>query len=297
MKPGEHDNGHLDRDLEQVVEAYRDTTLDEPPALLDQAVLNRARRDAASKSFLPWNFGWVHAITTTAVVILGLALVMQLPEDPTAPPAMLRAIEYRDPEATRTQPEHSVSELRDSIDELAAPGEGGARAQKSQIAEMPDRSRPAGRPDDAPGELESAPKPREEEAGPATLSRNKALKTSQPEAAAPGPAMDEAASQGVMGSAVRQQAGFETDGTGGHAEPGKPAGESRANATAATVFARQQSIDADREDPEDWLRRIQEMLAAGERETAGRELAAFREAFPDYEIPPHMATLLDASND
>lgn len=82
MNPGSHNEHHPDKDLEQVSRAYREIQPEEPPALLDQAVLGKARRAVESKSVRPWNFGWIHAVTTTAVVVLAVAVVMQQPEDP-----------------------------------------------------------------------------------------------------------------------------------------------------------------------------------------------------------------------
>lgn len=61
---------------------------DEPPALVDQSVLNRARAAVEGESphsSRPWSFGWIHAVTTAAVIVLGVTVVLQLGE-PTAPP-------------------------------------------------------------------------------------------------------------------------------------------------------------------------------------------------------------------
>jgi len=81
MKPG--DNNIQDRDIQdrkdqQQVEA-RYLTLEQahPPAMLDQAILNKARQAVESRPVRPWNFGWMHATATTAVLVLGLTLVLQ----------------------------------------------------------------------------------------------------------------------------------------------------------------------------------------------------------------------------
>ncbi len=68
---------------EPVVRQWRSLADDEPPELLDRAVLNRARAAVASErphSSRPWSFGWLHAVTTTAIVVLGVTLVVQLGE-------------------------------------------------------------------------------------------------------------------------------------------------------------------------------------------------------------------------
>ena len=76
MKPG--DNEIRDRkDQEQVEARYRVLEQDQPPAMLDQAILNKARRAVESRPVRPWNFGWMHATATAAVLVLGLTLVLQ----------------------------------------------------------------------------------------------------------------------------------------------------------------------------------------------------------------------------
>lgn len=79
MKPDSPGNQEQ-ADLEQVGSAYRKLTDEEPPELLDQAVLNRARRAVQTRGSRPWNFGWPHALSTTALAVLGVALVVQLPD-------------------------------------------------------------------------------------------------------------------------------------------------------------------------------------------------------------------------
>ncbi len=79
MKPGTPGNQEQ-VDLEQVSSAYRKLSDEEPPELLDQAVLNRARRAVQTRGSRPWNFGWPHALSTAALAILGVALVVQLPD-------------------------------------------------------------------------------------------------------------------------------------------------------------------------------------------------------------------------
>ncbi len=96
MKPSDQDSKRFDTDFERVTGAYRDAQGEEPPALIDQAVLNRARRAAASDTVRPWNFGWIHAVTTAAVVVLGVALVLQLPEKPALHEAPARPTEMQD---------------------------------------------------------------------------------------------------------------------------------------------------------------------------------------------------------
>ncbi len=85
-KPTEFPNETDDRVPESLENAWRDLDHPEPPALVDQGILNRARA-AVDKphSNRPWSFGWIHTVTTAAVIVLGVTLLLQFRE--TAPPA------------------------------------------------------------------------------------------------------------------------------------------------------------------------------------------------------------------
>lgn len=94
-----HKNGDfsspLEDDLDTISQAYQDLGQEEPPALLDQAVLNSAHRAVEKQSH--WmQFGWLHGLTTAAVVVLAFTIILKqgdpAPElDGTMPldPAML----------------------------------------------------------------------------------------------------------------------------------------------------------------------------------------------------------------
>ena len=73
-----HNNGENDKSLnegmEQLDQAYAQLPDDQPPELLDQAILNSAHRAVEKKPH--WmQFGWLHGLTTAAVVVLALSLV------------------------------------------------------------------------------------------------------------------------------------------------------------------------------------------------------------------------------
>ena len=70
---GENDNS-LNDDLDKVGQAYNQLPHEEPPELLDQAILNSAHRAVEKKPH--WmKFGWLHGLTTTAVFVLALSLI------------------------------------------------------------------------------------------------------------------------------------------------------------------------------------------------------------------------------
>ncbi|MDH3901699.1 MAG: hypothetical protein OEU84_10580 [Xanthomonadales bacterium] len=82
-----HNNGENDKSLDEGMkkldQAYTQLSDEQPPELLDQAILNRAHRAVENKPH--WmQFGWLHGLTTTAVVVLAISLFLnqreQLPD-------------------------------------------------------------------------------------------------------------------------------------------------------------------------------------------------------------------------
>ena len=70
---GENDQS-LGDGLDRLGDAYGQLQHEEPPELLDQAVLNSAHRAVENKSH--WmQFGWLHGLTTAAVFVLALSLI------------------------------------------------------------------------------------------------------------------------------------------------------------------------------------------------------------------------------
>lgn len=68
--------GTLDKGLDELGRAYSELEQDTPPDLLDQAILNSASREVEKKT--GWmQFGWLHGLTTAAVVVLAFSIVLQ----------------------------------------------------------------------------------------------------------------------------------------------------------------------------------------------------------------------------
>ncbi|MCP4048886.1 MAG: hypothetical protein GY732_23170 [Gammaproteobacteria bacterium] len=78
-----HNNGENDKslngELDKLSSAYTRLDQDEPPELLDQAILNSAHRAIEKKPH--WmKFGWLHGLTTTAVFVLAFSLILNQPK-------------------------------------------------------------------------------------------------------------------------------------------------------------------------------------------------------------------------
>ena len=90
-----HKNGEfgspLDDDLDTISQTYRGLGQEEPPALLDQAILNSAHRAVEKQSH--WlQFGWLHGLTTAAVIVLAFTIILQQ-GDPVPGPAEIAPLD------------------------------------------------------------------------------------------------------------------------------------------------------------------------------------------------------------
>jgi len=75
-----HNNGENDKSLndglDELGHVYGKLEKDEPPELLDMAILNSAHR-AVEKQPRRMKFGWLHGLTTTAVFVLAFSLILE----------------------------------------------------------------------------------------------------------------------------------------------------------------------------------------------------------------------------
>ncbi len=74
-----HNNGEYDQTLndglEKLGRAYGQLEQDQPPEMLDQAILNSAHRAVEKKS--GWKqFGWMHGLATAAVFVLAFTVIL-----------------------------------------------------------------------------------------------------------------------------------------------------------------------------------------------------------------------------
>ena len=79
-----HNNGENDKSLSEGLDKlsreYGLLEKDEPPELLDQAILNSAHRAVEKKTH--WmKFGWLHGLTTAAVFVLAFSIILNQREN------------------------------------------------------------------------------------------------------------------------------------------------------------------------------------------------------------------------
>lgn len=126
-----HNNGpddkRLNDDIEKLDQAYRQLSSEEPPELLDQAVLSSAHRAVEGKDH--WlDFGWIHGLTTAAVVVLAVSIILTQRQPVDFDENGLSPVDVRSLGQSRKAESEMSGKMREQrVDEL--------RANKSMLAE------------------------------------------------------------------------------------------------------------------------------------------------------------------
>lgn len=210
-----HSDSEFEQDLEAVRSSWNGLEKTEPPELLDQAVLNTARRElAGQRRRRPLR--WLGAFATATVVVLALTIVYQQDEQLTAP----------------------VREGADGFKlDQAAPATSRKEADRDDLAEKAGRA-------EAARQLKS-------ESGERSEARMK--QNAVPAAA---PASD------VAALAVAEE---------------------------SSDLPAEAELMADRiSEAETWIERLLLLRETQQDEKLAEELAAFREAYPEYPLPPEL---------
>jgi hypothetical protein len=229
---------------------YRELEPLEPPPELDRKILDAARAPLVTPA---WRHRWYYGLAAAAVLVFAVALTLHIER------------ERPDQEgAIASAPLRLDRELRGQI--KAAPTEPKEEA-KPPVAFAPD---PQPTQSDAVAESsrDAAHAPEQARAAPARPARGDALRLSRDRSAGERTAAaSEAAQAEAMAAAARASA-----------ERGVASQRSAAAPMAAAAPA------AVPEKPEPWLERIAEMRSRGRHAEADRELAAFRNAYPNYQL-------------
>jgi hypothetical protein len=282
-------NGRAERDP-RIERLYRDAAHEEPPARLDAAILAAARREvgAGPRSLASKLRRWHVPISIAAVVVVSVSLVILMQEErgkreetaavqaipapadqpaappaPHAPPAIAK-------EAMQRAPEFSMS---------AGPMPRADReAAESSSSEVAARRRPDAAAPASPG------------AGDVATPAGKTLP--QPFLSAPSSGMEERATHPVE-DAVTAGRAASAPAASSAPRSAPPQAEARRSAPVAGALATK-SIEQDRapvwrdyekELPEKWLARIEELKVQGREAEAQEMLAEFRRRFPDHPLP------------
>lgn len=291
MNPTDNRNqdGHFERDLEEIRRHYRASEGEKPPEMVDQAVLNMAKRaveadgqSAASRWSLFSGFSaaprWIGGVATAAVVVLAVSLFYEqesmIPESPVVP------------QLERNTSLDSLTEADEPADEKRKSGLAGSQDGDDTQAgsEYAGQYRDGSRARDQSGSLEPD---REAEREGFDMRANA-------QAPAEEQILNERAEYFEDGQ-VSERVDDTSLGAAATLAPPAATGEALPEYKADELSdMRQESLEkaepAHREDPEAWIRRLQELLEAGDLETLADELDAFRDQYPDYLLPESLAS-------
>ena len=232
----------IEQDLEKVRSAWSGLEQAEPPDLLDQAVLNTARRNAeAQRKHQPLR--WLGAFATATVVVLALSIVIQQDQEAPAP-----ALKEGDGFSLDKAAPATANEEIDQDD--AGRRAGQEQPGRQLIMESDGRVESRMKKSDMPSE---------------TALSEKREPVDKPLPPAPEIEMEEFATPRST-PAVAAAAGERPDVSD---EPEKGA----------------DTID----EAEAWIKRLLLLQETQQDEKLAEELAAFRDAYPDYPLPPKLA--------
>lgn len=270
-----HDNGENDKslnaDLDRLRSAYRRIEQDEPPELLDQAILNRAHR-AVEKKPRWMKFGWLQGLTTTAVFVLAFSIFLHQPESTPLLPEKIGASESTRMDSAKEPKKQDHYIERDS----ASP------AMKSRGAERPDipvDTPAAAAPVNVATQEETSERPRHSAPETQQLTEANELRLEKREFpvnaarlsdAIPEEVMDDEAGQG--NDVLESMATYEIAHPGVVTEPEAEEDKSRLSEESGIERELQAIIELKRSGDDQWI-------------TA---LESFRERHPDYPLPDEL---------
>jgi len=224
----------LEQNLEKVRSAWSKLESAEPPELLDQAVLNTARRELESKPRRR-SLHWLGAFATATVIVLALTVVIQQ-DRPVPMPAKQEAngikLDQAAPVGVKKEADRDAVEQKAGRENLDRQ----LRLESGQVGEA-------------------------------------RMKRSVPPAAAPVSEPQEADEPALMKASEIE---FEETAT-----------SSMPAESADTMSLNEEMADSVSE-AEAWIERLLLLKETQQDEKLVEELAAFRETWPDYPLPPEL---------
>jgi len=256
MKPMSPEEQELEEQRSRLSGHYRAGSTEEPPAHLDAAILAAARREVERARFAR---KWHLPASIAAVLVIGVSLALMTSEieDPLPPPDTSAGV--------------AANEARQAAPALAM-------KQESQ-------ARPASRPgierESRPSRERSARSDREADTRQNSAAGHADSAAAAPSVAAPAPA-----------PALQQ---FEAAAPSESVAEQKSALADSAQGKRATAALRKEetapSSATPADAPEEWLKRIEDLLRNGKTAPAREQLAEFRKRYPDYRLPETLLEL------
>jgi hypothetical protein len=255
MKPMSPEEQELEEQRSRLSGHYRAGSTEEPPAHLDAAILAAARREVTRSRFAR---NWHFPASIAAVLVIGVSLALMTSEieDPLPP--------------LDTSAGVATGEARQAAPAPAMKRESRARpAPQTGIASesRPSRERSARSDREADTLQNSAAEPADVAAAAPSIA-----------APAPAPALKQFEAAAPPESVAEQKSAL------ADSAPGK-----RATAALRKEAAGSSATPADA--PEEWLKRIGDLLRNGNTAQAREQMAEFRKRYPDYRLPETLREL------
>lgn len=267
MKPTSPEDRELEKASSEVSERYRTAAQDEPPARVDAVVLAAARREVEQPR---QRRNWQMPASIAAVLVLCVSLVLLVRDNEPPLPSL-------------DGPAADEAKLAKS-----APPQLAMKTQPKARAEFHREDRPSRERSARPGREPVAP--REE----AAVKQESALQEKdntagasvQPAPAPAAPAIAGLAKPAEGESRIAESSEVAPD------KKAKAAADATAESRASAQTLRKKDGAALPVQPQDWLRRIDDLLQDGKEVEAREQLVDFRKQFPDYPLSQRLQALL-----
>jgi hypothetical protein len=264
MKPTSPEDHELEKMHSEVAERYRADTQEEPSARLDAAVLAAARRAVEQPR---QRRNWQIPVSIAAMLVIGVSLVVLVRDNEPPLPSLDR-------------PAADEAKLAKSAPpQLAMKAQPKARAD-SHREDRPSRERSA-RPDRVPITQDEV----------ATMHENAASGAS----AQPAPAPAAPAIAGAVQPAEQEQSRIAESGDVSSREKAKASADAAPASRVSAQALRKEVVAAGPVQPQDWLRKIDDLLRDGKDADAREQLLRFRKQFPAYPLSERLQALLPAN--
>ena len=266
MKPTSPEDSDLEKMSSEVSERYRAGAQDEPSARLDAAIRAAVRREVEQPR---QRRHWQLPASIAAMLVIGISLVLIVRDNEPPLPSLDRLAADEAKLAKSAPPQ------------LAMKAQSKASADSLREA-RPSRERSA-RPDRGPLARDEAATAREYAA------QENAVSSASP-STVPAPGAPAVAGLATPVEGERRQTAESGD------FPSSKKAEALSGAAPRSARSdealRKQDAAAAPVQPEDWLRRIDDLLRTGEEAGAREQLLVFRKQFPHYPLPQRLQALL-----
>lgn len=268
MKPTSPEDRELEKMVSEVSERYRASVEDEPPPRLDAAVVAAARREVEQPR---QRRNWQMPASIAAMLVIGVSLGLLVRDNEPPLPSFDR-------------PAADEAKLAPS-----APPQLAMKTQPKARADF--------HPEDRPSRERSARPAREPvvrdevtEIQKNVAQEQTASGASAPQVAAPAPTAPAIA--GLAKPAEQEQSRIAESSEVSPSKKAKAAADAAPESRVSAQALRKEEAGAGPVQPQDWLRKIDDLLRDGKDADVREQLLGFRKQFPHYPLPERLQALL-----